>query len=347
MVALPIAVLQSGMVCGVGLSAPAACAAIRCAIDNFQQTHFIDSGGEWIIGSSVRLEKPFRGRAKLIKMLTMAVRECLEGIKDAESGSLPLLLCVAERDRAGRIDGLEEVLFGGLQDELGYRFHPTRSSFFPEGRVSAAIALAEARKLIHDQRVPQVLIAASDSLLTGPALAAFEERDRLLTSQNSNGFVPGEAASAILIGPPLISATHQLLCTGLGYAVERTTVDAEEPLRADGLAQAIKAALADAGCDMGTLDFRITDNSGEQYYFKEAALALSRTLRKRKDHFHIWHPADCIGEVGAAIGPIMLAVALAGNRKDYSYGLNALCHLGSDSGRRAAAILRYQSGGAG
>ena len=51
-------------------------------------------------------------------------------------------------------------------------------------------------------------------------------------------------------------------------------------MRADGLATAIKGALADAGCEMHDMDYRITDLSGEQYYFKEAALALSRTLRQ-------------------------------------------------------------------
>ena len=38
-----LAIVGSGMVSGVGLSAPASCAAIRCAISNFQETRFMDS----------------------------------------------------------------------------------------------------------------------------------------------------------------------------------------------------------------------------------------------------------------------------------------------------------------
>jgi 3-oxoacyl-[acyl-carrier-protein] synthase-1 len=89
------------------------------------------------------------------------------------------------------------------------------------------------------------------------------------------------------------------------------------------------------------MDFRITDNSGEQYYFKEAALALSRTLRTRKEEFDIWHPADCIGEVGAAIGTAILAKALAACRNAYTRGNNILVHSGNDAGRRTAGVLCY------
>jgi 3-oxoacyl-[acyl-carrier-protein] synthase-1 len=89
------------------------------------------------------------------------------------------------------------------------------------------------------------------------------------------------------------------------------------------------------------LDYRITDISGEQYYFKEAALALSRILRQRKEEFDIWHPAECIGETGAATGIAILAVAAAACRMAYSPGPSVLSHCANDSGRRSAAILRF------
>lgn len=336
-----IAILHSGLVTSVGLSAPASCAAIRAAVTNHDATRFVDSEGEWIVGARVALEKPWRGRAKLLKMLAIAVAECLEPLEKIAPQSLPLLLCVAERERPGRIGGLDDALFRELEQETGVTFHPDLSAIVPDGRASVGLALAQARKLIHERQAPYVLIGAADTLLVGRTLADCESRQRLLTSRNSNGFVPGEAAGAILISRPS-DAERQLRCYGVGYASERVTVETQEPFRADGLTQAIRAALAEAGCEMRDLDFRITDSSGEQYYFKEAALALSRTLRVRKERFDIWHPADCIGEVGAAIGAAMLAVALAGCRKAYAAGNNILWHLGNDAGHRAAAVLRFE-----
>ena len=200
-------------------------------------------------------------------------------------------------------------------------------------------------RYIHEQKVPQVLVAGADGFLVGPTLAVFEQQDRLLTSQNSNGFIPGEAAAAVMVRGAGTGGEPQLVCSGLGFGVEQATIESEEPLRAEGLVQAIKAALNEAGCDMGALDFRITDISGEQYHFKEASLALSRTLRTRKEEFDIWHPADCVGEVGAAIGGVMTVVIDAACRKEYSKGRHILFHLGNDDGKRVAMVFGFAAVG--
>jgi 3-oxoacyl-[acyl-carrier-protein] synthase-1 len=223
---------------------------------------------------------------------------------------------------------------------LNMHFAP-ESSIIAHGRVSVALALAHARKLIHEDKAPQVLIVAVDSLLSWPTLSFYEREDRLLTSLNSNGFMPGEAGGALLVGRR--GGNAELLCTGFGFGVEKAHIDSGEPLRADGLTFAIKGALADAGCEMHDLDYRITDLSGEQYYFKEAALALSRTLRKRKETFDIWHPAECIGESGAVAGVAVFALADAACRKGYTLGPHILGHLANENGQRAAIVLRYGS----
>ncbi len=337
----PFTVVRAGLVTSVGLSAPAACAAIRAGITNHTETRFIGLDGEWIMGAQVPLEKPWRGRGKLMRMAAIAISEVLSPLNEIAPQSLPLLLCVSERDRPGRLQGLDDLLFAELEAELGLRFNPTLSAIVPQGRASVLLALARARTLILEQQQPRVLIAATDSLLVGPTLAAYGERERLLTKQNSNGFIPGEAAGAVLLVSFNAKAQGQLMCLGLGSSVESATLESEEPLRGEGLTQAISHALADAGCDLGSVDFRITDNSGEQYYFKEATLALSRILRVRKDEFDIWHPADCIGEVGAAIGAVILAKALAAYQKAYARGQGILVHSGTDAGARTAAVLRY------
>src|SRR5215472_3763835 len=131
----PIAILASGMVTGVGLDAPSSCAAIRCAIDNFSETRFMDKGGEWIIGSQVPLEQPWRGLSKLVHMVTPAIRECLACAGSMRPEQIPLLLCVAEESRPGRLQGLDDELLTSLLAELGARFH-RRSCVIPRGRVA-------------------------------------------------------------------------------------------------------------------------------------------------------------------------------------------------------------------
>lgn len=332
----PVSILASGMVTCVGLDAPSSCAAIRCAIDNFSETRFIDQGGEWIIGAQVPFEKPWRGLPKLVQMAIPAIRECLAHVGAVRPEQIPLLLGVAEKKRPGRLDGLDADLFAEIQKGLGVRFHH-RSGVIAKDRVSGAVALGAARELIYNEKVPFCLVAGVDTYLIAATLAAYENNSRLLTSQNSNGFIPGEAAAAVLIGPP--NATAHLACHGIGFGLEKATIESGEPLRADGLVEAFKAAFADAQCGFDQVDYRLTDGNGEQYLGKEAALAMTRAMRVRKDLFDIWHVADCIGETGSAAVPCAIAVALAASTKKYAPGPGVLCHFGSDDGQRFALVL--------
>lgn len=346
MTALPVAILGAGMMTGVGLTAPASCAAIRCAIDNFTETRFMARGGEWIIGSAVPLDEPWRGKAKLVKLLAGPVRECLDLVPETPASEIPLLLCVAERDRPGRLDGLDNALAFELQKELGTGLSPD-SEMIAEGRIGGALALRRARELLYRTTDPPryTIVAAADSFLVGPTLTAYDERDRLLTLRNSNGFIPGEAGAAVMLSRPARGSAAPLHVLGIGFAREDATIESDRPLRADGLSRAIAAALAEANVGIAAIDFRITDISGEQYAFKEASLALSRLLRVRKEEFDIWHPADCIGEVGAAALPCMLGVALFAACKRYAPGSAILAHLGNDDDKRGALVVSAAGGG--
>lgn len=335
----PIAILASGMVTGVGLTAASTCAAIRCAISNFTETRFMDKGGEWIMGAQVPLEEPWRGRTKLVKMVAPAIKECLASLDGIPPVKVPLFLCVAEPERPGRLDGLDQTLLMEVQVELGVQFHP-ESQVIAEGKVSGATALALARQWLYARRSDYCLIAGVDSYLVAGTLAVYEEQARVLTSQDHDGFIPGEAAAAVVVCAPAMAKGVTIQCLGIGEGREQATILSGEPLKADGLVTAIKAALADAGCSMGDLDFRIADVNGEQYGFKEATLAFTRILRQRKEHFYIWHPADCVGEVGAAIMPVMLGVLLAATRKKYSLGSMVLCHGAKDNGERIALVVK-------
>jgi 3-oxoacyl-[acyl-carrier-protein] synthase I len=338
MKAATLAIHATGLVTSVGLGAPASCAAMRAKISNPSETRFISSVGEWILAHQVTLEKPWRGMRRLERMAAMAVQEAMAEVPTAKWGGIPLLLCVAERERPGRMEALDDKLLVDIMRAMDVRFAPA-SSVIGQGRVSVAVALAHARVLVR-QGFEHVLIAATDSLLSWPTLRHYEQCDRLLTQANSNGFMPGEGAGALLVGRHS-GEGERLFCSGIGFGIEGSHVDSDQPLRADGLTFAIRNALAEAGCEMDDMDYRITDLSGEQYYFKEAALALSRTLRRRKEEFELWHPAECVGEAGAMAGAAVVALADAACRKGYTKGHNILAHMAGDTGQRAALVLRF------
>jgi 3-oxoacyl-[acyl-carrier-protein] synthase-1 len=338
--ALVLAIEATGLVTSVGLSAPASCAAFRAKLTNPTSTRFIDASGEWIMAHQVPTPEPWRGLTRLAKMAALAIDEALQPLDVTARAAVPLLLCVAEAERPGRMAGLDDRLFLAIQEALGIRFAP-QSAVIAQGRVGVAVALAQARALIAAQPQLRVLVAAVDSLLSWPTLSHYDRARRLLRQDNADGFMPGEAAGALLLRADPGSG-GQLLCTGIGFGRERATIDSDEPLRADGLTQAVKAALADAGCALHQLDGRLAGLSGEQYYFKEDALMLARALRERKAEFDVWHPAECTGEIGAASGATLVASARAACEKAYAPGPALLAHLSNDAGQRAALTLHYR-----
>lgn len=337
-----LSVISSGMITGVGLDNPSTCAAIRTGINNFEETRFIDQAGEWIIGSMVPLYEPWRGRLKLLNFAVASIRECLAPFEQIPENQTALLLCTAENDRPGRLTGIDEELLDEIQSALGLRFH-RESRVIRMGRVSGIHAINLASQLLSYSDINYCIIAGVDTLLVAPTLAVLEEKEYLLTSINSDGVIPGEAGAAVLISSKTKMNVRygetKLSLLGAGTGHEKATVNSEDPLRADGLVAAINGALKDASIDLKDLDFRITDINGKQYYFKEAALALTRILRSHKEEFDIWHPADCIGEVGAAIVPCVLSIILTASRKNYLPGKNILFHCGNDSGERAALVM--------
>ena len=194
----PVTILKSGMVTGVGFNAPSTCAAIRCGITGFVETRFM-LGGEWLIGCPVPFEEHWKGREKLLQMAVPAITECMTGINGVRPSEIPLLLCIAEEDRPGRLAGLDHTFLDEVQARIGQQFHE-QSALIERGRVGGVEAIDLARRLVADGR-PYCILAGADSLLVGKTLAAYDSKSRLLTRENSNGFIPGEAAAAVLLGP--------------------------------------------------------------------------------------------------------------------------------------------------
>jgi 3-oxoacyl-[acyl-carrier-protein] synthase-1 len=333
----PLEITGSGLVTSVGLTSAAAAAAIRAGLSNAELTRFMDWGGEWMAAHVVPLEAP-DPHTKLLTMAATAIEECLRSATREPNINIAMALCLPEASRPGTGHELGVSTIGEVAAMLGTRFS-THSCVITAGRVGGFVALHRARTLMSEGKADAVLVAGVDSYVNWPALSHFEDRYRILTSRNSDGFLPGEAAAAVMVARPKSGVA--LRCEGLGFASESATIDTDLPLRADGLVEAIRAAARDADCQPQDFELRISGLSGEQYYFKEAALAMSRLIREPGSEADLWHPADCTGEVGAAAGPLAIAIAATACAKGYASASRILCHLSSDGSERSAAFFSY------
>lgn len=195
--------------------------------------------------------------------------------------------------------------------------------------------------------VRQVLLVGADSFLDAATIEHYLAENRLLCPDNADGFIPGESAAALLIrlGSARDEGVH---ITGLGLAREAAQPDGQIPNRATGLTQAIRAALAQARCTPNRLAFRMSDQNGEQFFIREAANAVTRIMLDAVSAgqpgtgLPVHHIADCVGETGAAAGPLALAylaelMPIAGEVGDIG-----LMHLANDDGARTALVVEYR-----
>lgn len=80
------------------------------------------------------------------------------------------------------------------------------------------------------------------------------------------------------------------------------------------------------------------------HFFRELSIVHGRTMDSPRQDHPLWHPADSIGEVGAASTLAMVVMAHYAFKKDYAPGVTALCQVSNDNNYRAAFILRYEEG---
>jgi 3-oxoacyl-[acyl-carrier-protein] synthase I len=328
------------MVTALGFNAPATLAALRAGISAVGETVWVDDdSGEPLRGAKVALPQWWEGVGKLAELLAPAVDESLRGVDVPARANIPILVGVAAHDRPERVARLDEDLLDELHVRLDQPLHPN-SGLFAGDQAGCAEALVMAGKLIDDGRVKQVIVAGVDSFLHQPTLDAYIERRRVITPNNSNGFFPGEAACAVLVGAAGASGEEELLIRGQGFAHEPSTIDSTEPLRARGLTEAVRTALGAAGVKLKEIAYRLTDLSGEHYKFKEALFTAGRLNSADTEYsLELWHPIEFLGEIGAAILPCLLAQAMHAAQEEYAPGPLALCHLGSDGGGRAAFVV--------
>lgn len=333
------------MVTAVGFNAPASLAAIRAGIRGVNETNLWDpESGTYLAAGKVSLPQWWVGIGKLADLAAPAIQECFEAARPTPPQEIPVLLGVAPADRPFRFPDLDAKILPEVEHQLGFQLHP-ESRVIARDHVSVVVGLYQAAELIASKKAQCVIVAAVDSLLVHDLKNYYLEKRRLLTPANSNGFSLGEAGSAVLVTRPDAESTGELQILGIGMAREQANIESEEPLRGEGLTQAIRDALRESGLTIQDVHYRITDLNGEHYKFKEMALALGRFPRKPSGKlFELWHPIESIGDVGAAIGPIVVGWAWHAGMKDYGNGPTVLCILGNDDGARAALVVTHHSG---
>jgi 3-oxoacyl-[acyl-carrier-protein] synthase-1 len=352
MIHQPMSIIGLGMISALASGAVFNAAAMQCAYDGFTQTSFVRPGSlEPLIGAPVPEELlggNFCGLKKLTRMASIAIKEAIESLPANYSG-LPVIFCLPDKQPINYFnnDNAIQTIIDDLFQEIGLgEIHPESCALWRH-RCGFTSALRMAQAYLYTQKHEYALIVTLDSLLNQASLGhygggLYGEKERLLGAKNPDGFIPGEAATAVLLSKPNRHRS-EVDIIGVGEADEVATIGHEEEiLRGIGLSQAINQAAEDAGINVHDTDFRIGSMSGETYFFSEASYAQFRTLKQKIETHPLWHPATHVGEVGASIGGAIVVMAYYALLEEYAPGPTALCHISNDDERRGAFIMQHK-----
>ncbi len=342
----------AGLCCAVGYHLDAAVCALRANMDHFQESSFYSLSSDPIVAAM--LPDDIHGQERLEQWVLYAVRDCARrmaqplSLVDARRTALIVIGPGKSRAHADASYYLEVVLgamnkvFAGESDTPDERrsLHEDATVLLG-GRTGLAAALVRAKNMLAELPIEQVLVIGVDSYLNAADINGYLKEERLFVRGNSDGFIPGEAAAALVLRPAP-SDQAGLYIKGVGIAHEAGRHDGSVPSRSQGLTHAIRSACEQAGIAPTEVDFRISDQNGEQFFSRDATNAITRVMMGGSKVPHLTL-ADKIGEVGGAAGPAMLAwLARDMSHDAFSPGQLGLAHMANDDGTRCAVVLQQQ-----
>jgi 3-oxoacyl-[acyl-carrier-protein] synthase-1 len=349
----------------VGLYAEASCAALRAGLSNMMElsTYAVDGEhgdpepmmgarvpSEWLAGEppeerwpgherfGLRPPPPRTGRVppgveRVLELCRIALGEIREraALDEVKPDRYRVHVALNEDEQAAAVaDELRGALGGAAE----------RFVIETGGRAAGLALLERAMSDLDARRVDGVLLGGVDSLIRRPIAERLDRARRLRSFTAPQGLTPGEAAAFVYLESPAQAARggRKALArvTAATTALE-PSAGRDEPNRATGLAQALSAARAQAG--LAEMPLVVCDLNGERPRAIEWALAATRALGDLHGDFELWHPADCVGDAGAALGVLDILWSAVAIDRGYAPRRRALVWGASDGGLRGAAVL--------
>ncbi len=343
-------ILGIGMITSVGSDAPKTAAAVRAGLSRFRESSFQNAQGKPIYLATVPAEdlaplhSSIAGEATLslrvahmLKLGAVALREALVDVPDTHR--IPLLLALPETLPTQTTRTYSDFL-PNLAIQSDIRFDVEKSKVFPGGRAAAMTLLDEACDRLASGAAPCVLVGGVDSHQDPELLAKLGAEDRLRGEGVLDGFTPGEGSAFLLLGAPgsARKRNRDPLAMIDAFAAERELGHrySTEPDRGEGLTATFRMLFDQMSSPIRTV---FAGFNGESFNAKEWTVAYTRHQEHFEPGFRFLHPADCLGDTGAAMAPIMMALAAISMDQRYRRS-PSLIWCSSELDLRGAAVLR-------
>lgn len=275
--------------------------------------------------------------ARMLRLAHVALEEVLAPLK--EPGPVPLLLGLSEHHTTLPIETGRFLL--RLQQQSGAPLDIQHSMAVAKGRAAGLMALRQAARLVSQSRTPFVLVGGVDCLVDLYVLGTLDLEQRVRGETVSDGFSPAEGAAFLLLCTQDTAESHGLkpLSRILGAALGREPghLYSQEPYLGEGLAATFTGLFSESPPPARIASVFASFN-GERYWGREYSVARLRHADVFEENPQMEHPAEVFGDLGAAHGPALAAIAAHALYDGYVRA-PCLVYASSDRGERAAALL--------
>lgn len=343
-------VVAVGLVTPVGLSCAETAASARARVARLQAVEWVDRHFDpFIVGrvpdaglapldpELMALELS-RREQRMLQLGHVALDEALSALP-AGSRAVPLLLGMPEHPLAGPADMARFLVHLAVQSKA--HIDIANSVAAARGRASGAMAIRQAMMRLERQQAEFVLVGGIDSLSDPALLRMFDAEERVRGENVSDGFSPSEGAAMLLLTSDEQATRHRLpvlaRIRGASLGKEAGHWYSSDTYRGDGLASTFAHLLESADAGRPVACVYATFN-GERYWSREFATARLRNAEYFAENLQMEHPAECFGDMGAAFGTALVALAAHGLAGGYRPA-PCLVYAASDFGERAAILL--------
>ena len=345
-----IAILGAGLDNALGTSLPAVSAAHRAGLSAYREQDWLPSGvdGRPLLCATHGLLPP--GAAIDERMLSLARRPLAEALHPVRerlqtSGARVGVFLALPPYRPGWDEGRKLALLKTWFTSLPFPFLRDHSGILETGHHGAISLLRQACAALESGAVELCLVGGIDSWIDIELLDWLDRQGRLKGEESPQGLVPGEGAAFLVLGT---TGTAQRLgapilgrLLAVGEAVDPTPWHLGGAIRGDGLATLLRELLHP---ELPIAEMTLADLNGESWRVDEWIIAYLRSAARHGEPLDLRHPADGWGDLGAASGAALVALAIHELRRDpYGPG-TALVWTASDARpfRSACLVARAQ-----
>ena len=266
------------------------------------------------------------------RMLGLAIAALNEILPSCPDTALPLFLAGPESVHSTAIDGYFLSL---ISMAFPNRIDHQSSRLIATGRPVGLEAVDLAYRYLSQTGATSVLVGGVDSLIDLRTLGALASEARISSLGITDGFTPGEGAAFILLSARK-NAESFAVVREPGIASESGHRYSKEPYRGEGMANAFRQALNNYNGP--PVDTIFSAMNGESFGTKEHGVAVIRNQQHLSPTFKLEHPADCFGDLGAAIGPILIGLAANDLRSKRTQRTALVCCSAEQETRAACAL---------